>query len=108
MDAVLSSALRDGTYGWLQRALVVLRDADEHSRAALAEVEMPRLIAALMALLAEHEPDEDGRCRCCSRRRRRREGRCSVWVTAHRHLLGSEVDHEEGGRHALGSRPRPW
>ena len=108
MDAVLSAALRDGTYGWLDRVLIVLRDADMPSRAALAETEMPRLIGALLALLADHEPDEDGRCRRCSRWRRRRGVRCSVWVTAHRYLVGSDVDSDASGRHAVSDRGQSW
>jgi hypothetical protein len=99
MDTVLSSALRDGIYGWLKRALIVSRDADMPSRAALAEVEMPRLIAALSALLDEHEPDEGGRCPRCSRRRRRGV-QCSVWVTAYGYLIGNDVERDAGGRHA--------
>jgi hypothetical protein len=102
MDRVLSSAWRDGTYGSLNRALTILREGDVPSRAALAELEMPRLIDALLALLADHEPDEDGRCRRCSRWRRRRGIRCSVWVTAHRHLVGTnDVSGKRGGRHVL-------
>jgi hypothetical protein len=105
---VLSAALRDGTYGWLERVAAVLRDADPPSRAALAEIEMPRLIAALLALLADHEPDEDGRCRRCSRWPRRRAVHCAVWVTAHRHLVVSDVGGDAGGRHAMSAARSAW
>jgi hypothetical protein len=100
MDAALSGALRDGTYGWLERVDAVLRDADTRSRAALAEIEVPRMIAALRALLADHEPDEDGRCHRCSRWRRH-DVRCSVWVTAHRHLVLNDPSGNDTGRHAM-------
>jgi hypothetical protein len=101
MDHVLSSALRDAIYGFLARLEMLICDADLPSRAALAESEMPRLINAWRALLVEHEPDEDGLCRCCSGWRKRRRGyRCSVWVTAHRHLVVNDVSGQDVGRHA--------
>jgi hypothetical protein len=103
MDGVLASALRDGTYGWLERVALVLRNADVPSRAALAEVEMPRLMAAVVALLADHEADEDGRCRVCARWRWGRGVRCSVWVTAHRYLVVDDRAGDETGRHAMSS-----
>jgi hypothetical protein len=100
MDQVLASALRDATYGWLDRLEMLVRDADEPSRAALAQSELIRMTSAWRALLAEHEPDEDGRCPRCSRWRRRLRGyQCSVWVSAHRHLV---VDGATGARHAGG------
>jgi hypothetical protein len=98
MDGVLPSALRDATYGWLQRLETVARGADVPSRAALAQTELVRLIVAWRVLLAEHEPDEEGRCpRCTGWCRRRRGYRCSVWVTAHRCLV---VDDAPAGRGA--------
>jgi hypothetical protein len=95
MDGVLSSALREATYWWLDKLETLVRDADVPSRAALADVELIRLVGAWRALLAEHEPDDQGRCpRCprCSRWCRRRQGySCSVWVTAHRCLVAEDM-----------------
>jgi hypothetical protein len=110
MDDVLSAALRDATYGWLSRLETLIFHADLPSRAALAETEMSRLIAAWRALLAEHEPDEDGRCpRCSGRRRHRRGYRCSVWVTAHRHLVVNDAASDGSGRHAMSpDRDAAW
>lgn len=102
MDGVLSSVLRDATYGWLDRLEMLVCSADMPSRAALADAEMGRLISAWRALLAEHEPNEDGRCRRCTGRRRHRRGyRCSVWATAHRHLVVNDAVSEGPGRHAM-------
>jgi hypothetical protein len=67
----------------------------------LAEVEMPRLIAVVVALLADHEPDEDGRCRVCAGWRRPRGARCSVWVTAHRYVVVDHAAGEDADRHAM-------
>ena len=59
----------------------------------LARYELPRIAAALQAVLAEHEPDEHGRCRTC---RTRRFGRaaapCRAYLTAHLCLLVTEED----------------
>jgi hypothetical protein len=66
---------------------------DELAAANLARSELPRVAAALRAVLAEHEPDENGRCRTC---RTRRFGRaaapCRAYLTAHLCLLVTEED----------------
>jgi hypothetical protein len=110
MDGVLSSALRDATYDWLQRLETLVRDADVPSRAALAQTEFVRLAAAWRALLAEHDPDEEGRCPRCSRWRRRRRFPCSVWLSAHHQLVASDVPPCAGAaRHAVTSNwARNW
>jgi hypothetical protein len=109
-EDVLSSALRDATYGWLDQLETLVRDADLPSRAALAEMELVRLTKAWRALLGEHEPDEDGRCRSCSKRWRRRGYRCSVWVSAHRHLVLGDSPTDGSARHALRTERKrsPW
>jgi hypothetical protein len=103
MDAVLSSALREATYGWLGQLETLVSDADAASQAALAEREMVRLIVAWRALLAEHEPDEEGRCRRCAGWRRRRAHPCSVWKTAHRYLVLEDVPPAGVARHSIGT-----
>src|SRR5437899_1382146 len=97
----VSSALRDATYGWLSRLETLARDADAESRAALAQTELLRLARAWRALLGEHEPDEDGRCRRCAGWRRRKASRCTVWVSAHRYLVAADPPGAAPGRHAL-------
>lgn len=107
MDAVLSSALREATYGWLDRLEIVVAGADAASLAALAQTELVRMVAAWRALLAEHKPDQDGRCRRCSGWRHRRACPCSVWVAAHRYLVMTEAPAPGAGRHAMSSGRRP-
>ncbi|WP_410575379.1 hypothetical protein [Amycolatopsis sp. cmx-4-61] len=63
------------------------RDADEPSKAVLADTVIARLTAAWRELLAAHEPDHRGRCRACASRWALRRAECSVWRTAHRHLV---------------------
>jgi len=99
MGGVLSSAIQDSVYSWLDRLESLAREADEPSRAALASGEMARLVAAWRALLSEHQPDEDGRCRRCARSRRRRAQSCTVWSSANRYLLGDDTDALAVGRH---------
>ena len=101
---VLSSALREATYDWLSRLERLARQADEPSRAALAETELVRLTIGWRALLVEHEPDDDGHCRTCAPRWRRNGWRCSVWVSAHRYLVAADPPGVEPGRHALAPR----
>lgn len=103
MDQVLSSALRDATLSWLDRLDTLICAADASSRTAIAETELLRMVAAWRALLAEHEPDEEGRCRRCARRRRRRRHLCSVWITAHQYLVVSDAPTSGIARHALTS-----
>lgn len=66
---------------------------DDLAAINLAHFELPRIIAALRAVLGEHEPDENGRCRTC---RTRRFGRaaapCRAYLTAHLCLLVTEDD----------------
>jgi hypothetical protein len=69
---------------------------DDRAVADLGRYELPRVIAALRALLDDHRPDEQGRCQGC---RTRLFGRppapCRVYLTAHLCLLVTE---DEGAR----------
>ena len=73
--------------------------ADNASATELGRHELPRIVAALRAVLNEHEPDERGRCRTC---RPRRFGRaaapCRAYLTAHLCLLVNEDDQSPEGR----------
>ncbi|CAM3500858.1 hypothetical protein KIPE111705_11445 [Kibdelosporangium persicum] len=59
----------------------------------IANHELPRVVAALQAVLGEHRPDEQGRCPTC---RRRLFGRapapCRAYLAAHLCLLVTEDD----------------
>jgi hypothetical protein len=102
MDQVLASTLQAAVIGRLDYLDRLVTDADEPSRAALATTEITRLAAAWRDLLDQHAPDEHGRC-CpqCSGWRRPRQHPCSVWTTAHQHLIAADGPPAAGtGRHA--------
>jgi hypothetical protein len=100
MDEVLATTLRDAVHQRLDYLDTLVAEADLQSRAALAESEIARLTTAWRALLAQHQPDEDGRCPQCSGWRRPRKFPCSVWITAHQHLIAADGPLAAGpGRH---------
>ena len=69
------------------------RTADDQAGANLGRFELPRIAAALQAVLNEHEPDERGRCRTCrGRRLSRAAAPCRAYLTAHLCLLVTEDD----------------
>ncbi|MGH4021066.1 MAG: DUF4254 domain-containing protein [Pseudonocardiaceae bacterium] len=108
MDEVLSLTLRNSVYQRLSYLDTLASNADLRSRAALADTEIARMTTAWRALLAEHEPDEHGRCPQCSGWRRRRGHPCSVWTTAHRHLITDDAPTTSGtGRLATAVTGRP-
>lgn len=86
-DEIRIPILREVVIGHLDRLDTLVTDADNTSRAALADTELARMTAAWRALLGLHQPDAHGRCPQCSRRRRGRRFPCSVWVVAHQHLI---------------------
>lgn len=54
----------------------------------LARTEIQRLTEGWRQLLANHQPDEEGRCQHCSGWIKRRRWPCQVWLAAHHHLIG--------------------
>ena len=88
MDPLLASTWQTAVFDRLDYLDRLSTKADPSSQAALAETEITRMTAAWRSLLAEHQPDDDGRCPKCSQRRRHVSFPCSVWSTAHHHLLG--------------------
>jgi hypothetical protein len=68
-------------------------NADPALATRIAHSELPRVIAALQAVLDEHRPDDQGRCPTC---RRRLFGRapapCRAYLAAHLCLLVTEDD----------------
>jgi len=103
MDENLAAALRDEIFGRLNYLDQLVADADLRSRAALSDTEISRLTAAWRVLLAVHEPDKHGRCPECSSWCRSRPHPCSVWTTAHQHLIAADAPSARPGRHATAS-----
>jgi hypothetical protein len=58
---------------------------DDSTALDLARVELPKIVTALRALLAEHQPDERGRCATCRRHRfsRKLPSPCRAYLAAH-------------------------
>ncbi|MGQ0841495.1 hypothetical protein [Actinokineospora sp.] len=77
------------------------------TRAALADTEIIRLTLAWRTLLAEHRPNEHGRCPQCSGWLRPRQHPCSVWTTAHQHLITAEATTTQVTRRHAPSAGRP-
>jgi hypothetical protein len=62
--------------------------SDDQAAVNLGRFELPRIAAALQAVLNEHEPDERGRCHTCrGRRLGRAAAPCRAYLTAHLCLL---------------------
>lgn len=80
-------ALRVAVVERLDYLDLLVSEGDAPSRAALADTEIGRLTDAWRALLDLHTPDERGRCRQCSGRRRSRRHPCAVWLIAHDYLI---------------------
>lgn len=87
--------MRESLFGHLEASLHgYLSDLEHRAPAgdpALARVELPRVIAALRALLDDHRPDADGRCPTCRTRLfTRAPAPCRAYLTAHLCLLVTE------------------
>lgn len=87
--------MRETLFGHLEASLHGhLSDLDRRAATgdpALARVELPRVVAALRALLDDHHPDPDGRCPTCrTRLLTRAPAPCRAYLTAHLCLLATE------------------
>jgi hypothetical protein len=92
-NAATRSSLREAVLDRLDHLDVLATEGDARSRASLATTEITRMTMAWRALLEQHEPDASGRCSQCLRRWWSRRGTrpCSIWTTAHEHLVGENV-----------------
>ncbi|CRK59314.1 hypothetical protein [Alloactinosynnema sp. L-07] len=106
MDEFLADALRRAVHDRLDYLDKLATDADLRSRAALADTEIVRLTAAWRTLLDAHRPDHQGRYPECSGWRRPRPHPCSVWTTAHQHLIAADGPpvHRTGKHAAVAGR----
>lgn len=101
MDEILAATFRRAVHDRLDYLDKLATDGDLRSRAALSSTEITRLTSAWRSLLAAHQPDEHGRCPQCSGWLRPRAHPCTVWTTAHQHLIAADgPPAAENGRHA--------
>jgi hypothetical protein len=74
---------------------------DDQTVAELARAELPRIVAAIKALLDEHQPDEHGRCPTCRTHwwSRRRPAPCRAYLSAQLCLTVAGEQSSGGGSH---------
>jgi hypothetical protein len=118
------STVDDGMRRAVLRRLAALDQAAEQTNAGgalapLARAELQRLADGWRLLLEVHTADEDGRCRACPGRLRKRRWPCKVWLLAHQHLIGAGTPppppqrgglfglFRRGGRHGKHSNAAP-
>jgi hypothetical protein len=100
MDEILASTLSRAVFGRLDYLDDLVYAADQRSLSALADTEIVRLTETVREMLDQHRPDARGHCPQCSGWFRHRRHPCSVWTTAHQHLLGPNGTASNGqGRH---------
>lgn len=87
MDERLGRVLRERVEAYLREAERVLRGEDPGAAWPAVRVRLLPLVTAWRNLLFQHGAGFRGRCRHCDRAFRR-SGQCSVWRTAHTHLVG--------------------
>jgi hypothetical protein len=105
--------VRESTFGHMQASLrgylAEISSRAETGRGVtdLARLELPRVVAALRALLADHRPDADGRCPTCRTRLfTRAPAPCRAYLTMHLCLMTAEDEragppHTAYGRHLI-------
>lgn len=84
----------------------IVRDGDDHAVTEVARLEVPHLVGAVWALLAEHQPNDLGECPACSRGLwrwqrpwRRPASPCKVFLSARRALFGEDRDEPRHASH---------
>lgn len=91
MDERLRRVLAERVEAYLHDAERVLRGMDPGASWPAIRARLLPLAVAWRSLLAQHRCGLRGRCRHCDRgfrQRRNRHAMCSVWRTAHAHLVG--------------------
>lgn len=96
LSSSIFSLLEVSLHEYLTAVTGCARHANDRTAANLARDELPRIAAALRAVLDEHELDARGRCESCRTRRFGRFGRapapCRAYLTAHLCLMVERDD----------------
>ncbi|MBB5955829.1 hypothetical protein FHS29_002410 [Saccharothrix tamanrassetensis] len=97
MSVTVFSQLDKSLHEHLDTLVRLAATGDDETATELARSELPRVVAALRALLDEHTPDEHGRCPTCRTRRlsRRLPAPCRAYLGAQ---LAMTVAAESPGR----------
>lgn len=66
-------------------------NGDDRLVLSVARNQLPRLASGWREVLTLHAPDLRGRCSACSTRRQPQPAPCSVWQTAHEHLINAST-----------------
>ncbi|MGH3854564.1 MAG: hypothetical protein ACRDR6_13915 [Pseudonocardiaceae bacterium] len=91
MDERLSRVLRERVEAYLREVERMLRAAEPGAAWPAVRARLLPLATAWRSLLTQHGSGPRGRCRHCDRALRPWHSRrplCSVWRTAHAHLVG--------------------
>jgi hypothetical protein len=101
MSVTVFSQLDKSLHEHLAAVAQLAARGDDHSVAELARAELPRIIAAVKALLDEHQPDENGRCSTCRTRwwSRRLPSPCRAYLSAQLSLTVAGEQSPGGGAH---------
>ena len=99
MSTTVFSQLDRSLREHLATLLRLASTGDDETAVELARCELPRVVAAVRALLDEHTPDEHGRCPTCRTRRwsRRLPSPCRAYLGAQ--LALTVAGDEPSGNH---------
>ncbi|MFC6089027.1 hypothetical protein Q5530_18650 [Saccharothrix sp. BKS2] len=98
MSGTVFSQLDKSLHEHLATLVRLAATGDDETAADLARSELPRVVAAVKALLDEHTPDDRGRCPTCRTRwwSRRLPSPCRAYLTTQ--LCLTVFDDEPSGR----------
>jgi hypothetical protein len=98
MPATVFSQLDKSLHEHLATIVRLAARGDDETLAELARSELPRVVAAVKALLDEHTPDEHGRCPTCRTSwRRRLPAPCRAYLSAQLCLMTVTGETSGGG-----------
>jgi len=100
-DALVFRAVRENVLGQFADVVDVAVNGDREAAAEVARRHLPRLVAGLRALLADHVPDADGHCAACGSRRRRGPRLCRQLTEFQLAIVAYDQNPLRAARHRL-------